>query len=345
MSRSDNSKLCGGVGDISSDNKTYTSYAQKVEQKHGACDNGSDNSGGDTNTNTDIVAHEKHTLGSNNDSDVDLSGAVNRLHQLRLHLRSNTTTANNNNDEVLFQEPPPKEDCAICMLPMPYSAQIIPKKTYQPCCGKVLCDGCTNAALDKMRKGELKQSCSFCRVPMPLTGKELVKRIKKRMKLKDGEAFYHLGVHYKNGYCGLSKDLNKAIELYKQAVEFGSLEAHIFMANAYENGNGVDQDFEKAIHHFEIASIRGHESARYALGWYEEQKGNMDRAMKHYLIAAKCGYDDGIEVVGRGYKAGLVTKDEYATALRTHQRTLDEMKSEQRSKAENWRCAVSMGFY
>ena len=67
--------------------------------------------------------------------------------------------------------------------------------------------------------------------------------------------------------------------------------------------------------------------------------------MKHYLIAAKCGYDDGIDLVGRGYKAGLVTKDEYAIALRTYQKTLDEMKSEQRTKAVNWRCAVSMGFY
>ena len=43
-------------------------------------------------------------------------------------------------DDVLFKEPPAKDDCAICMLPVPYVDGLCGiKVTYQPCCGKLLC--------------------------------------------------------------------------------------------------------------------------------------------------------------------------------------------------------------
>jgi len=278
---------------IPSGNKTCTSYEQKVEH----CKN----DGKDVTNNDDDSIKDLSSI----DTDLSEENGDDALRDNYL------------NDAKLFQDPPPKEDCVICMLPLPYSNNIDGfKKTYQPCCGKILCDGCKVEALDKMRKGELKQCCLYCREGFPNSGKELIKRIKKRMKLKDGDAFYSLGCQYEGGQCGLSKDINKAIELYEQAAEFGSLEAHIFLANAYENGQGVETDFAK-VHHFEIASIGGHESARYALGWYEERvKGNMDRAVKHYVLAANCGYDDGIKAVGKVYKLGLVTKDGYAASLR-----------------------------
>jgi len=57
------------------------------------------------------------------------------------------------------------------------------------------------------------------------------------------------------------------------------------------------------------------------------------RAMKHFMIAAKSGLDDSLKNVGHGYKQKWVTKDEYASTLRAHQRSRDEMKSEQRTKA------------
>lgn len=62
--------------------------------------------------------------------------------------------------------------------------------------------------------------------------------------------------------------------------------------------------------------------------------GNMDRAMKHFMIAARSGMDVSLKEVGEGYKAGHVTKDEYASTLRVYKDAVDEMKSEQRTKAE-----------
>ena len=47
----------------------------------------------------------------------------------------------------------------------------------------------------------------------------------------------------------------------------------------------------------------------------------MDRAMKHFMIAAKIGCDASLEEVSERYKAGHVTKDEYASTLRAYKAT------------------------
>jgi len=75
-------------------------------------------------------------------------------------------------DDPLFQDPPPKEDCPICMLPMPHNSGICDVHTqYQSCCGKMICIGCAYAANEEMKKGNLKRVCAFCRVPCPRSGK------------------------------------------------------------------------------------------------------------------------------------------------------------------------------
>ena len=56
--------------------------------------------------------------------------------------------------------------------------------------------------------------------------------------------------------------------------------------------------------------------------------------MKHYILAAKAGHKKSLDKVKDGYKSGIVTKDEYANALRAYQQQQDEMKSEERDKAE-----------
>ena len=105
---------------------------------------------------------------------------------------------------------------------------------------------------------------------------------------------------------------------------------------------GVQQNKEKALHHWQLAAIGGDEDASYMLGMIEEDNGytnlaeklsNMKRAMKHFLIAARAGHDGSLEKVGEGFKAGLVTKDDYSLALREFKDSQDAMKSEQRSKA------------
>jgi len=236
-------------------------------------------------------------------------------------------------DEKLFQDPPPKEDCLICMLPMPFANGACGVgKAYMACCGKTMCSGCMIAEKDEMKEGNLKKWCSLCRVPLPGSDEEFVKRLKKRMKLNDKEAFNYLGQAYRDGSEGLTKNLSKALELYNQAAELGSCNAHALIAGAYMRGDGVEQDKEKGIQHLKhAAAIGGHEMARYALGMMASDRRI---AMRHHMIAAKSGHKDALKKVGEGYKAGHLTKEDYASTLRAHQVSVDEMKSKQRDIAD-----------
>ena len=247
-------------------------------------------------------------------------------------------------DEELFADPPPKEDCEICFLPMPCGTRRcklsgraglvgITHKLYQSCCGKRLCLGCMRAADDEMKKGTLKRCCPFCRLPLANSDNEDIQRVKKRIKLKDGDAFLALGVKYYDGTNGLPQDYRKAFELFNRGAEVGSVGAHCFLANAYLTGQGVEKDEEKSDHHLMLAAIKGNEVARHMLGLKEWKIGNKNRAMKHYIIAARCGYDNALKEISEGYKAESLTKDEYASTLRAYQDSRDEMKSEQRTKA------------
>ena len=234
----------------------------------------------------------------------------------------------------LFQDPPPREDCPICMLPMPYSTGLGGVyRAYASCCGKVLCCGCMVAADKEMDKGKIKELCSFCRVPLPKSGKEHLKRYKKRMKLNDAEAFFMVGGAYAREELGLQKDMSKALEMWNKSADLGSVSAYYSIGIAYNIGDGVEKNLCKSIHHWKLAAIGGHEQARQHLGMAEIDSGNIDRAMKHFLISARSGEENSLRAVGDGYKAGRVTKDEYARTLRAHKHTLDEIKSEQRDIA------------
>ena len=156
------------------------------------------------------------------------------------------------------------------------------------------------------------------------------------MELHDANAFDKLAGWYHHGENGLPQDDRKAFKLFQRGAELGSIQAHYFLGLVHTIGEGVEQDDDKAMHYFGLAAIGGHEQARYTLGMYDEEKGNIDRAMKHFMIAARCGYDKSLKAISKGYKAELVTKEDYASTLRAHRASQDEMKSEQRAIAEEW---------
>ena len=92
-------------------------------------------------------------------------------------------------------------------------------------------------------------------------------------------------------------------------------------------------DKKKAVHHWQIAAIMGNTHARYNLGAAECENRNYQRAMKHFMIAAKCGLKDSLDAVMRGFKKGYVTKEEFENTLRGYQASCEEIKSEQRDRA------------
>ena len=127
--------------------------------------------------------------------------------------------------------------------------------------------------------------------------------------------------------------MQKANELYLKAGELGCAVAYHNLGNSYYNGDGVEVDNRKAKHFHECAAMLGDLDARQNLGCDEWERGNKNRAIKHFIIAARAGYKDSLDIVKQGFIKGDVTKDEYANTLRAYHDRQKEMKSVERVKA------------
>ena len=171
-------------------------------------------------------------------------------------------------DEILSKKPPPKEDCPICMLPLPcreYTA-------YQPCCGKTLCCGCVGAM-------EASYTCPFRRKTVSSSEEEEIRRLNIRMEAGDADACDQMGVRYRDGFLGLKQDKRKALEMFLRAAELGSVYGRNNIATMYYEGScGLKRDLDMAVYHFQQAAIRGSAKARYNLGIVEDCAGETDRA-------------------------------------------------------------------
>ena len=236
-------------------------------------------------------------------------------------------------DKELFKQPPPEHgDCQICFIQLP---SLNTGHKYQTCCGKTICSGCVHAPLyDDLGNEVDNEKCPFCRTPHPTSKEEAIKRLKKRAEAGDAKAIYGLGGCYRDGMYGLPQDYTKALEYWHLAAELGYAAAYRSIGVIYDKGRDVDIDKKKAMHYYELAAMKGDVCARYNLGIREEfDNYNMDRALKHYMIAVKGGNAESLDIIQNMYSNGLITKDDYTTALRSYQEYLGEVKSVQRDKA------------
>ena len=232
----------------------------------------------------------------------------------------------------LFKQPPPNKDCPICLLCLPTLGS---GSVYMACCGKIICCGCRYAPVyDNLGNTINEKKCPFCRTPAWRSHEEYNERLQKRVELGDAEAIFTLGCYHHHGDYGLPQDYAKAFELFVRAGDLGHAEAYCCVGYAYENGNGVEIDTKKATPYYKLAAIGGNIEARYNLGLGEERdEGNMNRALKHYMIATKGGEPDSLKQIQKLYTNGHATKDDYAKALRAYQTYLVEIKSTQRDAA------------
>ena len=154
----------------------------------------------------------------------------------------------------------------------------------------------------------------------------------KRVKANDPHSLYLHGLEqYNKGYY------SRAFEYLSRAAELGDAQAHFKLAMVYCLGHGVEKDEKKALHHTEQAAIGGYPEARHNLGCLEIENGRVNRAVKHFIIAAKLGFDNSLEGVKILYEDGLVSKEEFAAALRGHQAAIAATKSPQREVAATLR--------
>ena len=233
-------------------------------------------------------------------------------------------------DELLFKQPESTHlgDCPICMIPLPIELK---KSTIYDCCSKIICDGCFYANKKREKEMRSQQTCPFCRERTPKTKEERVKRMKKRVDANDPAAICKWGEEQdKEG------DYIRAFEYYTKAAELGNAHAHYQLSLMYYDGEGVEKDEGKELYHLEEAAIAGHADARYNLGCVENDNGNVERAVKHWIISATQGYDGAIKALMVAFKKGFVEKEELAFALRAHKAAEDATKSPQRDAAEEY---------
>jgi len=158
----------------------------------------------------------------------------------------------------------------------------------------------------------------------------------KRAETNDPVALRGVGFsHCKEG------DYKSAFEYFSKAAGLGNIKSHYQLSVMYDKGEGVEKDKKKEMYHLEQAAIGGHPSARYILGCTEEENGRLDRAVKHFIIAANLGHDRAIVVLKHGFKRGLVSKEVLASALRAHHAAVDATKSPQREEAEAYLDSVT----
>ncbi|EJK58481.1 hypothetical protein THAOC_21387 [Thalassiosira oceanica] len=129
-------------------------------------------------------------------------------------------------------ERPERERCPICFLLIEFAVNEHSK--INVCCMKRVCNGCAQRGI--------YDSCPFCRTNVPANDAPMLAMIRKRVDKGDADAIHHLGDKYHHGGLGLAKDVPRAIGLWTEAAELGSVEAHYQLGCVYYNGIGVDED-------------------------------------------------------------------------------------------------------
>ena len=172
-------------------------------------------------------------------------------------------------DRKLFTQPDETHlgECPICFLPRPIDRL---KSAFQTCCSNYICNGCAYSH----RRSSGGRNCPFCREPSADDDGEEMKRLMKRVEANDPAALFQKG------------DYDGAFEYLTNAAELGFAEAHNNLGVAYRDGEGVEKDEDKAVYHFEKAAICGNPDARHNLAAIEEKNGNIERSVKHLIIAA-----------------------------------------------------------
>jgi predicted NUDIX family NTP pyrophosphohydrolase len=197
--------------------------------------------------------------------------------------------------------------------------------TYFPCCGKSICRGCLYS-LYSFQGFDNDDKCPFCNSNQGnKTEEEDVEDLMKRVEANDAASICLLGNHHEHGLTGLQQDWTKAMELYARAADLGCSKAHCYLGNIH-----YPADIKKAKFHYEAAAMAGHEVARFNLGIIEADYGNMERAVKHWTVAASAGYHKAMHNLQLEFVKGLVSRESIDSTLEAYNSSCAEMRSEAR---------------
>ncbi len=109
---------------------------------------------------------------------------------------------------------------------------------------------------------------------------------------------------------GVTKDLKKAFEYYREAAGHENGYALEKQGWFYYKGEYVKKDFAKALYYFDYAYMRGNKSVAYTLGemYYKGigTKIDKNKGLEYYKISSKNGNIDGIKKLLELTKLGVI---------------------------------------
>ncbi len=132
-------------------------------------------------------------------------------------------------------------------------------------------------------------------------------------KNEDKQALFDLALMYDDG-DGVEEDNDKAIALYIKAANKGHVKAMNNLALMYDEGDGVEEDNEEAVKWYTKAAEQGYATAQYNLGMmYDEGEGvkrDDEKAIYWYTKAAEQGDEDAQNNLGIMYDEGEGVKED-----------------------------------
>jgi TPR repeat protein len=144
----------------------------------------------------------------------------------------------------------------------------------------------------------------------------------------NAQAMSNLGFAYEEGNLGLTQSPTKANELYALAAEKGHAAARYNLGNNYENGTGVEIDYNRCVELLEQSAKQGHVEAQFNLsnlyrkGSQDNENGNpMTIPVNHPLhfkwamAAAKQNHIGGQAYTAECYQRGWGVEPNDETAF------------------------------
>ena len=153
----------------------------------------------------------------------------------------------------------------------------------------------------------------------------------KKAERGDASAQNNLGICYDEGQ-GVEQDYEKAVFWYRKSAEQGNDSAQYNLALCYVKGQGVEQDYEKAVEWYRKSAEHGDSRAQFNLGhcYYKGQGVEQDyeKAVYWYKISAEQGNSRAQLYLGNHYAKGEGVEQDYEKAVEWYRKSAEQGNSE-----------------
>ncbi|KAI8882326.1 HCP-like protein [Backusella circina FSU 941] len=137
---------------------------------------------------------------------------------------------------------------------------------------------------------------------------------------------YNIGYMYANG-IGVFVDTENAAKYYKMAADQGHARAQNNLANMYAGGIGIEKDAISAIRLYEKASEQN-PVANFNLGnvyfYGQGVKENYPKALEYYRVAATQGDSDAQSQLGFMYRYGYGTEKDIVSSIQWYEKAANQ---------------------